>query len=1203
MEFRILGPLEVLEGDRSLALGGSRQRALLAVLLLHANETLSTDALLDELWSERPPATAAKTVQVHVSRLRKALAVDGRTGPIVTRDHGYRLEADPEQIDARRFERLVAEARGDLDAGEPRRAAATLEEARALWRGPPLADLAYEAFAQSETARLADLRVAATELHVEARLALGAHAEVVGELEALIAEHPYRERLHCQLMLALYRSDRQAEALQAYQDARRALVDELGIEPGERLRELERAVLAQDPALALPVEQPDAPPPPASAAPRRPTRRLVSVLVAGVGPDDPEALHALLGRFADVVGRHGGEAEGTTGDAIVGVFGLTELHEDDALRAARAALEIRDLAPVRVGLDAGEAFVGADTRRATGEPFATAAALQAAAADGEILAGGRIAELLGATTELEAGPPVPSRGTELASSRLLRLRTEDPAPASAFVGRDGELAALRDAYRRAREEGALVAVTVTGPAGIGKSRLVRELLDEIGDDATIAIGRCRSYGEDVAYRPLAEIVRQVGGEQPAAGVAALLDGDEALTRSVLRAVGFGDDAPVQADETFWAVRRLLERAAARRPLVLAVDDVHWAEPTLLDLLDYVGAFSGAHPILVLCLGRPEFVEMRPGWFAPGSGRTVIALEPLGQDEALELVRDVPGAAGIVRRAEGNPLFLEQLVAMGADEGALPSSIQAVLAARIERLAADERDVLERASVEGVRFRVGGSHAASHLAALARKGLIRADRSGPDAFRFEHALIRDAAYLGIPKERRADLHEEAAAAAVEDETAGHHLAEACRLLRELGRDGPRERELAASASARLESAGEAALRRGDAPAGARLLERAAALAPARPELLPRLGAALLEAGRLAAADEAMTRAIDDPAADDGLKARARVERALVRLQTGEVGDAPGAVADEALEVLGDGGDDLGRGRALYLRAVHSWIEGRAAAADDDWARAAEHAARAGDAVTTLAITGWRASAALHGPMPVAEAIDRCRSLGEAVEHSPLAVARTLHPLAALHAMAGDRDRALSLIRDADAVLVEVGDLRSAIGQEPAMVELLAGMPDAAEARLRAGYEQLAAMGEKALLADTAGMLARVLLDGGRLEEADEVCAVAQDAAADEDLTAQIVWRGVRARLLAAGGRLGDAETLAREGVRLAGNTDFLVSSADALADLGSVLGQAGRENEAAAILAEASALYARKGDVVSAARWRRDHPREGAVPWR
>ena len=781
-------------------------------------------------------------------------------------------------------------------------------------------------------------------------------------------------------MLALYRSDRQAEALQAYQDARRALVDELGIEPGERLRELERAVLAQDPALALPVAQPDRSPPAAPAAPRRATRRLVSVLVAGVAPDDPEALHALLERFAAVVGRHGGEAEGTTGDAIVGVFGLTELHEDDALRAARAALEIRDLAPVRVGLDAGEAFVAADARRATGEPFAAAAALQAAAADGEILAGARIADLLGASTELEAGPPVPSRGAELASSRLLRLRTEDPAPASAFVGRGEELAALRDAYRRAREEGALVAVTVTGPAGIGKSRLVRELLDDIGDDATIAIGRCLSYGEDVAYRPLAEIVRQVGGEQPAAGIAALLDGDEALTRSVLRAVGLGDDAPVQADETFWAVRRLLERAAARRPLVLAVDDVHWAEPTFLDLLDYVGSFSGAHPILVLCLGRPEFVEMRPGWFAPGSGRTVIALEPLGHGR---------GARARARRARrrrdraarrGQPAVPRAARRDGSRRGR--TAVEHPGGPRRPHRAPRRR----RARRPRARLRRGR---ALPRGRLARREPPRGARAqGPHPRRSLAVRTPSASSTRSSGTRRTSASRRSAApastrrpqpVAVEDETAGHHLAEACRLLRELGRDGPREHELAAGASARLEAAGEAALRRGDAPAGARLLERAAALAPGSPELLPRLGAALLEAGRLADADDAMTRAIEDPAADDSLRARARVERALVRLQTGEGGDAPGAVADEALGVLGDGGDDLGRGRALYLRAVHSWIEGQAAAADDDWARAAEHAARAGDAATLLAITGWRASAALLGPMPVAEAIERCRSL--------------------------------------------------------------------------------------------------------------------------------------------------------------------------------------------------------------------------------
>ena len=258
MDFRILGPLEVLDEGRAVALAGSKQRALLALFLLHRGETLSGDRLIDELWGERPPATAAKTVQVHISRLRKALGAGEGDRLVVTREHGYELVLDPERLDAHRFEGLVARGRGELAAGRPERAAAALEGALALWRGPPLADLAYEPFAQREIARLDELRVAALEHLVEARLALGAHAELVGELEALIAEHPYRERLRGQLMLALYRSERQADALQAFQDARRALVEDLGIEPGEHLRELERAILAQDPGLGLVVAGPPA---------------------------------------------------------------------------------------------------------------------------------------------------------------------------------------------------------------------------------------------------------------------------------------------------------------------------------------------------------------------------------------------------------------------------------------------------------------------------------------------------------------------------------------------------------------------------------------------------------------------------------------------------------------------------------------------------------------------------------------------------------------------------------------------------------------------------------------------------------------------------------------------------------------------------------------------------------------------------------
>jgi DNA-binding SARP family transcriptional activator len=259
MDFRILGPLEALDGGRVVRLGGARQRALLALFLLNLGETLSTDRLIDEFWGERPPATAAKTVQVYISRLRKALAAgegDGSSDLIVTRGHGYQLELEPERLDAYRFERLAAEGKSEFAAGRPERAVRALAQALSLWRGSPLEDLAQELFAQREIARLEEKRLAALEQLIEARLALGAHAELVGELEALIADHPYRERLRAQLMLALYRSERQADALQAYQDARTTLVEELGIEPGQRLRELERAILGQDPVLQLVAREP-----------------------------------------------------------------------------------------------------------------------------------------------------------------------------------------------------------------------------------------------------------------------------------------------------------------------------------------------------------------------------------------------------------------------------------------------------------------------------------------------------------------------------------------------------------------------------------------------------------------------------------------------------------------------------------------------------------------------------------------------------------------------------------------------------------------------------------------------------------------------------------------------------------------------------------------------------------------------------------
>ena len=249
LEFRILGPLEARAGEDVVRLGGARQRALLAILLLHANEVVSVDRLVDELWAEAPPATAAHTVQVHVSNMRKALeaAAPGSAARLETRPPGYRLRTEPGELDLERFESLCEQARG----AEPQRASALLREALALWRGAPLADVAYESFAQPAVGRLEELRLAALEERVDADLACGRHAALVGELQSLVAAHPLRERLRGQLMLALYRSGRQAEALDVFHEGRRALVDELGIAPGPSLQRLARAILRQERELEL----------------------------------------------------------------------------------------------------------------------------------------------------------------------------------------------------------------------------------------------------------------------------------------------------------------------------------------------------------------------------------------------------------------------------------------------------------------------------------------------------------------------------------------------------------------------------------------------------------------------------------------------------------------------------------------------------------------------------------------------------------------------------------------------------------------------------------------------------------------------------------------------------------------------------------------------------------------------------------------
>jgi DNA-binding SARP family transcriptional activator len=1010
LEFRVLGPLEVLADGRALDPPPAKARALLAMLLLRAGEVVSVDALIDGIWGERPPPSAGKLLQGYVSRLRGWLpGSPGQT--LVTRPGGYLLRADADQVDLARAEQLVARGRESLDEGRPASAVAAFRSALELWRGDPLADLGDAAFAAAAGAQLEELRLGALEACLDAELQLGRHAQTVGELRELVAAHPYRERFSAQLMVALYRGGRQADALAVYREARERLAGDLGLEPGGELRRLEREILAQE----LPPKAPAPKPAPAPAPPRAARRRPATVLrIALADPNgvagglDPEALHDVLDRFWDrcaaVVERHGGAVHQFGPDALVCMFGLEGVHEDDALRAVRAAVELCDqqTLAVRAGIDSGLVFVGAGARGhrfATGEPIAGAARLEATAAAGEVLIGARTRKLVA-----DAVRTTPAAHAWRVLGEAAREAAE---PETAFVGRAGELAALHGAFEEATDSRSCRTVTVLGPPGIGKSRLVREYAASVGEHARVLVGRCIAYGEGVTFTPLAEIVRQLGRHE----VSARLD-EPARTR-VLAAVA---DAPAAGslDETFWAFRRLFDALARDRPLVLVVEDVHWAQPALLDLLESVAAFSSGVPILLVCPARPDLLETRPTWAAPQPGRSLLVLDALPAADARALAAELGAstAAGrIAETADGNPLFIEQLVAVQCDDdGAteLPPTIQAVLAARIDRLGEGEQTVLERAALEGRIF-----HRAvlvellperdregldARLRALVRRQLIHPDRpelAGDDAFRFAHALIRETAYEGVPKQVRGELHERIARRLTGDATVGYHLEQSYRHATAVRAPGPAERDIAVEAAQRLGRAARASLVGGDLAAGCGLLERATALlepgdAP-RAALLPSLGVALFESGRLADAERVLANAAAEAkAAGDGhLAARAAVEQELLRLHCTEGPDTQSArqVAIASTRALRAHRDELGQCRAWRLLAWVEWIESQASRADRAWNRAAEHARLAGDDRELFEILGWQASAAAFGPLHVDEAITRCNTIRKRVAASP------------------------------------------------------------------------------------------------------------------------------------------------------------------------------------------------------------------------
>jgi predicted ATPase/class 3 adenylate cyclase len=1436
---------------------------VLALLILNANHVVPRDRLVDEVWDEDPPETAVAAVQVYVSRLRKLL----RESSLQTQPPGYLLEAEPDDVDFLRFERLLKEGRSVLAAGDLERGSGLMQEALGLWRGPALAEFS-QPFARLESGRLDDVRVAALEERIDADLELGRHASVVGELETLVAANPHREHLREQLMLALYRCGRQTEALEVYRDVR-ATLDEIGIEPGESLRTLERQILSQDRELdaptqlepisgASPAVAPDAPAGapgrkrvtilfaslattneadedpeqtaalfdrfhaaaadeiehaggmleqgivgallavfgaresdrddhaaraaraalalhdrltrafgdklssrlsiesgdvilgrPGSLAMGKPVveasrliglaqpgdivvghragqaidadfelrergyahvlvgvraqpaarevRKTVTILFADLVEStrlghelDPEALSALMSRYfermKDAVVRHGGIVEKFIGDAVTAIFGVPVLHEDDPLRAVRAAVEMREsLAALngtferdwgvrlrgRIGINTGEVMAGDHLQGhliVTGRAVNVAKRLEEAAESDEILISDGTHRLVrDAVSAIRVTDRAVKGGMTLEGFAVTEVRPNAPGRARRFdtplVDRDHELRLLLDTFDRVLEDRECHLLTVLGEAGVGKSRLMQELAANVETRATVLRGRCLPYGEGITYWPLSEVVHQVTRvdgstdvDPSTASLTALLAHDdkaELIAELIFGALGLGDAAAVPGEQTFWAFRKLFESTAQQRPLVVVFDDLQWAEPTFMDLIDYLADQTRDAPIMLVCVARPELLDNHAGWGGGKRHASVTSLEPLRDDDTRRLITNLLGRGSLPRDveqriadvSEGNALFVEELLAMLVDDKRLaweddhwvasddlerlevPQEINAFLAARLEHLPAGERALLVRASVEGAVFHrdalrelapeLSESSLQASLATLVRRDVIRPEQTnfaGDEAYRFRHVLIREAAYASLAKATRADLHERyadwlerTAAARIREfeEIVGYHLEQAYTSRAGLRVTDDGLAGLGVRAADRLASAGRRAMARSDLPAAIGLLERAREVMPAREpgraRLLVDLGAALIEAGseqQEAQAESVLSEArlVAAAAENECADAHARVQQEFLQLLRVEhrSTDEAAQTVESVVPVFERFHDEHGQCSARRLEALLRWNSAQAASAAKAWEQAAEHARRAGDEDQRSEILSWVSTSLFFGPIPVPEGIRRCEEIRVEVRANPGSSAWTLRSLAGLGAMDGQFDLARNLLADANAIFEELGQTRySAISDIDGIVEFLAGDLAAAERRLRKGYCVLEELGDRAFRPTTAAHLAQVLLAQGNGEEALRFTRIGEDLGADDDLLTQVVWRGVRARILAAHGRNEEAENLALDAVALGERTDFLNTRAGALLDLAEVYRRTGRAHESNEAATRALLLYEQKRNRVAAQQVRAD----------
>jgi class 3 adenylate cyclase len=1013
---------------------------------------------------------------------------------------------------------------------------------------------------------------------------------------------------------------------------------------------------------------------PAPAA--REERKVISILFADLMGStalqerlDPESVNRVMDAYYQAVRgpveAAGGVVVQLLGDGVLCAFGIPRVAEDDALRAVRAAVGIQRAfreflnaqqwlsVPIglRVAVNTGEVVVSEDHPAGIGDPLNVAARLQQEARDGEVLIGQATRRVVADKVTLDhAGVfALKGRADTVTAYRVLSLERPSGATTAAFVGRDDELARIAAVYDAAITAPAARLAVVLGSPGLGKSRLIDEVAHRVADAATVITAQCDAAG-GATFAPFARAVRAFRRVEDDAGTSVLgaLIGSEPDRDRIVSGMGaLLEGKPGSPEETFFVIRRFLTALAGSKPVVLVIDDLQWAEPLLLDLVEHLVQWGGGVRLLILVGARPELRDLRSSLVTPGGFvADVITLANLDASAAMRLAASVIGAddlpssvaARVLATTEGNPLFVGELVRMLVDEGAIersgerwivganlaafemPPTIHALLAARIERLGAEERSVLEHAAVVGRHFSrsavaalLGSNGIAldARLEALRRTELIEPDTGwflGEPVLRFHHVLIRDAAYRRLLKGTRAALHQrlaewieaQVADAPEHDETIGRHLEEAHQHLRELGPIDDVGKSLGERAALRLSAAGRRALAGDDVALAASLLGRALdrldAADPSRADLALDWCEALLSAGDVGPA----AKAIDELARFASESARLRAWHicftgqltALTAPQNLQAAAGEVAVAAEELAKLGDA---AGEAKAHSVHAQALARLGKVGACEAALDKALAAARKAGDRRRANAVLAGAPVAALGGPSPVTRASGRCLDVVRVLritQGAPAVEAVALNCQGVLEALRGRTDAARRMVASSRKMVEELGIAHRLFEADvfAGRIDLLEGDSVSAERALRGAYHGLRELGLRIDAARAGALLARAQLAQGRASEAEDLSRESE-ALAGDDLQASIAWRGVRAEALARRGETSAAVELAQAAVAIASATDALLDHADARLALAAALRAAGRDREADAEERRARELWEAKGATLLAERAR------------